>query len=151
MAPVPRIYLDACALNRLTDKPVQHRIAQEAAAVFRLLQLVRLGRLRWVASSSLVAELKNNPNEKRRKDVLSLLRYASEIPRPSALAFRRGGTLHLLGYGVFDALHLAIAEERKCDLFLTTDDRFLRKARRNLGRPSVRVENPLNYEKEIVP
>lgn len=151
MARTPRIYLDACALNRLTDKSVQHRITHEAAAVFRLLQLVRLGQFNWVASSSVVAELNNNPDEIKRKDVLSLLKYASEIARPSASAFRRGRSLHLLGYGVFDALHLAIAEERKCDLLLTTDDRFLRKAKRNLGRPSVRVENPLNYVKEIVP
>ena len=71
---------------------------------------------------------------------------------PSQCRFSRPGQqLNLLGYGKFDALHLAMAEEHNCDLLLTTDDRFLRSALRNLGNPSVRIENPLNYLKEVRP
>ena len=151
MARVLRIYLDACALNRLTDDPAQQRIAREAEAVYQLLRRIRLGQIAWVASSSLAAELGNNPNEQIRKDALALLRYACEIRRPSSSVIRRGRNLHLLGYGIFDALHLPIAEERQYDVLLTTDDRFLRQARRRLGGPTVRVDNPLNYVKEMAP
>ena len=54
-------------------------------------------------------------------------------------------------YGRFDALHLAAAEEARCDWLLTTDDRFLRKAARGTGQPSVRVRNPLDYLKAVGP
>jgi predicted nucleic acid-binding protein len=148
MPTIPRIYLDACALNRLTDPPAQLRIVLESAAVLRLLQAARTNQIRWIASSALAAEIENDPDEQRRKIVLALFRFAAEIHRPSRLAAVRGRQLHLLGYGKFDALHLAMAEEHRCDVFLTTDDRLLRKARRNLGSPTVRVENPLNYLKE---
>ena len=117
----------------------------------RLMQGMRTGRLYWIASSALVVEIENNPDELRRSSALSLLCFASEIHRPSAVSAARGQQLNLLGYGKFDALHLAMAEEHNCDLLLTTDDRFLRSALRNLGNPSVRIENPLNYLKEVRP
>jgi hypothetical protein len=37
VAQTPRIYLDACALNRLGDPPIQRRIALEAAAMERVI------------------------------------------------------------------------------------------------------------------
>jgi len=144
-----RIYLDACALNRLSDSPVQQRVALEAAAMERLLRGMRTGQLRWIASTVLVVEIQNNPDEQRRNSALALLAYAMELCRPSAVSAGRGRQLNQLGYGKLDALHLALAEEHGCDLLLTTDDRFLRRALRKLGRPSVRVENPLNYWKEV--
>lgn len=144
-----RIYLDACTINRLSDPPMQQRIALEAAAIERLLQGVRTGQLCWIASSVLVVEIENNPDERRRSSALALLCFASEVHRPTAVSAERGRQLNLLGYGKLDALHLAMAEEQRCDLLLTTDDRFLRRAMRNLGKPSVRVENPLNYWKEV--
>jgi hypothetical protein len=143
-----RIYLDACALNRLSDPPTQQRVALEAAAMERLLQGMRTGRLRWIASSVLAVEIENNPDEQRRNSALALLGFAAEIYRPSAISDERGRQLDRLGYGKLDALHLAMAEEHECDLLLTTDDRFLKQALRRLGEPSVRVENPLNYLKE---
>jgi predicted nucleic acid-binding protein len=144
-----RIYLDACAINRLSDPPTQHRIALETAAMERLLRAARTGQLCWIASSVLLVEIENNPDQQRRSSALALLRFPSEVHRPTALSAERGRQLNLVGYGKLDALHLAMAEEHSCDLLLTTDDRFLRRAMRNLGKPSVRVENPLNYWKEV--
>jgi len=128
---------------------LEQRIALEAAAMDRLLQGMRAGRLQWIASSILAVEIGNNPDEQRRNSSLALLRFASEIHRPSATSGARARQLSSLGYGRLDALHLAMAEEHHCDLLLTTDDRFLRRALRGLGKPSVRVENPLNYWKEV--
>jgi hypothetical protein len=42
-----------------------------------------------------------------------------------------------------------IAEQANADLLLTTDDRFPREAARGLGKPSVRVANPLDYAEEL--
>jgi predicted nucleic acid-binding protein len=69
---------------------------------------------------------------------MSTLRAGPLRPR-SAAAEIRGRSLHDLGYGLFDALHLACAKEAAVDALLTTDDRFLRKALRGIGNPAVRV------------
>ena len=61
----------------------------------------------------------------------------------------RAKFLNSLGYGKFDAYHLAIAEHSKVDLLLTTDDQFLRQAGRGLGNPLIRVTNPLDYVQEV--
>ncbi len=87
----------------------------------------------------------------RREDALALLAYAAEVHLPNAQVAARARSLNTLGYGEFDALHLALAEESKVGLLLTTDDRFLRKAERGLGNPSIRVANPLDYAKEAKP
>jgi predicted nucleic acid-binding protein len=78
-----------------------------------------------------------------------MLPYAAEFLLPDAQVAGRARILNQLGYGAFDALHLAMAEHSKVDLLLTTDDRFLRQAGRGLGKPSVRVANPLDYAQEV--
>lgn len=52
--------------------------------------------------------------------------------------------LEQIGYGPFDALHLAIAEDSGADVLLTTDDRFTRQANRGLGNPTIPM-NPVNW------
>ena len=41
-----------------------------------------------------------------------------------------------------DALHIACAESGNVDIFLTTDDGILRRAKRNSSNLYVQVENP---------
>ncbi|MGB8261512.1 MAG: type II toxin-antitoxin system VapC family toxin [Terracidiphilus sp.] len=149
MATAPRIYLDACALNRPTDPPSQPRVQLEASSVLHILRNAALGNVIWIASSVLVAELEECPSIERRAASLALLGIAAQIPRPSQAANERALQLVTLGYGPADALHLATAEENRCDTLLTTDDRFPRKALRGLGAPSVQVQNPVVYIKEV--
>ncbi|MCA2812513.1 MAG: hypothetical protein IM477_08160 [Microcystis sp. M090S1] len=47
-----------------------------------------------------------------------------------------------LGFKFYDALHLAFAEAGGADIFLTTDDRLLRKAQQYRDPINVMVENP---------
>jgi predicted nucleic acid-binding protein len=58
---------------------------------------------------------------------------------------QRGIELKMLGFGAFDALHLASAEDAEVDVFLTTDDGLLRRAGRHRDEVRVRVENPLTW------
>jgi predicted nucleic acid-binding protein len=146
-----RIYLDACALNRLTDPPLQPRILLEAAAVEQVLLLVRSGRMRWAASSILGAELARNRDPLRRSAAFSLLKFASEMKFLSEAVAARGKKLEASGLKEFDALHLAVAGECGCDVLLTTDDRFRKWAHRNPNTSSVRIENPLDFLKEVLP
>jgi predicted nucleic acid-binding protein len=139
------IYLDTCALNRLTDDPAQKRIREEADAVERILNLAFGGKLRWVASTVLQYELSLNPDPLRRLASLELVRSASEIIGPDA-ATRTAAQL-LVGAGLkpIDALHLAICNQAKVNWLITTDDRFCRAAHRSPSKSSTEVANPVEW------
>ena len=62
----------------------------------------------------------------------------------------RARSLEKEGFIGFDAIHLACAESGKADIFLTTDDRLLKKAKRMAKALQVKVENPLDWIKEIL-
>ena len=51
----------------------------------------------------------------------------------------------VLGFTLYDALHLAFAEASDATVFLTTDDRLLRKAISYAGNIKVRVSNPVTW------
>ena len=151
MARIPRIYLDACVLNRLTDPPSHSRIALEAAAVEQIILSIQALRFHWVASSVLQVELARNRDDQRRETMMGLLKMASEMRSQTNETLLRGKQLERLGFGPFDALHLAIAEESGCDFLLTTDDRFRKLANRTPGASSIPVRNPLDYLQEVRP
>lgn len=144
-----RIYLDACALNRLTDDQSQPRIHAEAEAVEHILRLVWNQRIEWTASLALEAEIRRNPNQDKRHDALVLLSYAGLLTAPTPDTIQRALLLEAAGYGTFDALHLACAEHAQADALLTTDDRFIKQAARNLANPVVRVLNPVDWLHEV--
>ncbi len=48
-----------------------------------------------------------------------------------------------LGFKLYDALHLALAQSASVDIFLTTDDRLLRKAKQYPEIVTIPVENPV--------
>lgn len=143
-----RVYLDACCLSRLTDNQEQPRIRQEAEAIERILKGVRDGAVHWVASDALSEEIGANPDAERRLEHSALLAHASETATATEDIAKRAAELHVAGYGAFDASHLAFAEAAQVDVLLTTDDRFVRRAARELGRPGVAVRNPLSWSQE---
>jgi hypothetical protein len=146
-----RVYLDACCLSRLTDDQEQTRIREEAQAIERILLAVRVGLIGWVSSTALVDEINQNPDTKRTSGNVALLLHATEVLFSDNQIVERARGLCDSGYGLFDALHLAYAEAAHADVLLTTDDAFIRKASRGLGRPSVPVRNPLSWTQEYFP
>jgi predicted nucleic acid-binding protein len=141
--------LDACCLNRLTDDQSQVRVREEAEAIEHILGMVRQGRATWVSSTILDLEISRNPDQDRRNDVNSLLVLASEVVRPKTEDADRAAELQKLGISSFDALHLACAERGEVDVFLTTDDGLLSRARRHGTALRVRAENPLSWYQEL--
>ena len=67
-----------------------------------------------------------------------------------AIENTRGQELEVFGFKWFDALHLACAESSKVDIFLTTDDRLIRRANRIRTLLQVRVENPYIWLQEEI-
>ena len=141
--------MDACCLNRLTDDQSQLRVREEAEAIEHILAMVRQGRATWISSTILELEISRNPDQERRNDVTSLLIFASEVVRPKTEDADRAAELQKLGISSFDALHLACAERGEVDVFLTTDDGLLSRARRHGTALRVRAENPLSWYREL--
>jgi predicted nucleic acid-binding protein len=146
-----RVYLDACCLNRMTDDQSQARIRDEAEAIEAILRMVRAGSATWVSSAVLEIEIKRNPDADRRRDVASLLALANEVVVPQSPAAARAASLQSFGFDPFDALHLACAEEGRADVFLTTDDDLIRRARRRISEIRTRVMNPVSWYQEVAP
>jgi predicted nucleic acid-binding protein len=139
------IYLDTCALGRLTDDLSQSRLRAEAEAVARILELVALRKVRWIASSVLREEISHNPYPLRRIAATELLSTADELVEPTAATFKLAAELMRFGITGFDAVHLATAEQAGAEALLTTDDRFVRSSARDLPGITVRVLNPVDW------
>ncbi len=117
-----RIYLDACCLNRLTDDQKQNRIREEAAAIERIIHRIGQRSIEWVSSEALVDEIERNPTAERRLANRALLALARQTIAVDSTISNRAAGLHSIGYGAYDALHLACAEAARVDVLLTTDD-----------------------------
>jgi hypothetical protein len=144
------MYLDACCLSRLTDDQSQARIRDEAEAVEHVLVGVRRGTIELLNSSPVtlwrMKSAATHPwSGAEAETTLSLAVMKTDI---EGSVFLRAQDLVGVGYGPFDALHIAAAEAAGADVLLTTDDRLLKRAARQLGNPRILVRNPLSWIKE---
>lgn len=105
-----RIYLDACCLNRPFDDQRQDRVRLEAEAVLIVLGRVERGDLQWVGSEALDFEIRQAPDPERRRRVELLTRVVDHRVQLEEETVARGAELQALGFGAYDALHIACAE-----------------------------------------
>jgi hypothetical protein len=75
----------------------------------------------WVSSVVLMVEIGRNPDADRRRDVRALAEFANEIVRLQPDTIQRAMYFEQLGFGPFDALRLASAEQGHAEVLLTTD------------------------------
>ena len=147
---MPRVYFDACCLNRPFDDQTQDRIRLESEAV-----LLIMSRFQdesdsiWVGSDVLRYEADQIPDSERHRRVAALLGFAEESQVARTETAARAQVLQGLGFKAVDALHIACAEQAGCDDLLTTDDRMLGAARRNSDQLHVRVRNPIDWVREV--
>jgi predicted nucleic acid-binding protein len=144
-----RVYLDVCCLNRPFDDQTQDRLRLESEAVLLVLSHVEAGDWEWIASDVVEFEIERTPDRERRHRVRLLTAEVDEPLTVEPADVARAQQLETLGFRAFDALHVACAERGGADVLLTTDDRFLRLAKRFAGQLRVRVENPLVWLEEI--
>jgi predicted nucleic acid-binding protein len=117
----------------------------EAEAVERILDRVDMKEWKWIGSEVMSFEISKTPDPERRQRLFQLEECITESIALSELEESRAAVLESLGFAGMDALHLACAETGKVDVFLTTDDRLLRLAKRLGGRLKVPVENPVSW------
>ena len=144
-----KIYLDTCCLNRFFDPQIQDRIREETEAVDTILARVNTAHWIWIASSVLEFEIIQIPDLEQRANLEDILQFAHETVLVDTIEITRSDYLESLGFKHYDALHIACAESGGADVFLTTDDRMLRLAKRHSAQLQVRVENPHIWLQEI--
>jgi predicted nucleic acid-binding protein len=145
---VPRVYLDACCLNRPFDDQTQARIRLEAEAVLIVVAQCESGQWEWVTSEAMDVEITRTPDPERRRRVRFLAAQAHHSVIVGDAEIRRAQRLESWGIAAYDALHVACAESANADVLLTTDDRLLRKCVALGERLRVWVKNPLEWLEE---
>ena len=145
-----KIYLDTCCLSRFFDDQAQDRIRRETQAIDTILENFRDGKWEWVVSKVLEIEVGRNLNFDQYLRVKSLLIRANQTVLLTEVEKSRGYVLESLGFKLFDALHIASAESGGADILLTTDDRFMRRAKHLFTQLGVRVENPYAWLQEVM-
>lgn len=140
-----RVYLDVCCLNRPTDDLSIDRNRLEAEAVLAIVSHASQGNWDIVASAAIEFEIEQCLDPLRRRAAVKLASAARVSVTIVRKHYDRAAELVRLGFGQLDALHVAAAESARCEVMLSTDDRLLKRATRNLKALRVRVENPLNW------
>ncbi|WP_008308580.1 hypothetical protein [Leptolyngbya sp. PCC 6406] len=145
MNTVYRIYLDVCCLNRPLDNSLQERIRLEAEAVLLIYRKCRLREWSLINSEAIEAEIAQDKDAERRLQLQSALEICETKVMLDEVIENRVRELITLGFKPFDATHLACAEAAEADIFLTTDDRLLKRAFRLSNLLNVMVRNPANW------
>ena len=123
-----KIYLDVCCLNRPFDDQNQNRIRLESEAILLILSHIQSGEWQWISSEIVEDEIEQTPNLKRRERTHQLLSHAQITHVLTEVDIERARTLQKNGVNGMDALHLACAESSRVDIFLTTDDKLIKRA-----------------------
>lgn len=137
------IYADICCLNRPLDDLQQSRVKLEAEAMLSILQKCEDREWLLLSSDAIRFEIARNTDSSKQEQLETTLSIAqthlSSTPEIEASAQE----LMQLGFKLYDALHLAFAQSASVDIFLTTDDRLLRKAKQYPEIVTIPVENPV--------
>ena len=144
-----KIYLDVCCLNRPFDDQTQPRIRLESEAVMTIIDWCQSGDWKMINSSAIIAELNQTPNIERLQNAKKLLAVAKIKVITSSSVEERAVELQKMGFSGYDATHIASAERSQADIFLTTDDRLLKKARKNSQSITVNINNPVQWLAEV--
>lgn len=144
------LYLDVCCLNRPFDDQTQNRIRLETEAVYLILNGVLNEEWTWTGSEAMTLEIEHTPDEDRRRRVLRFLDLVTRQIPVEQTEIDRAKVLQTLGFGAFDALHIACAESGKVDVLLTSDDRMMRLATRLRPQLHARIANPLAWVQENI-
>jgi len=145
-----KVYLDNCALNRPFDDQSQERIRLETEAVMLIFSRLERKEWTWIGSQALEIEIEMTPDPGQRSRLQRVTDYVRQSIIIGPEEIERARELEKAGFIGFDAVHPACAESGKADVFLTTDDRLLKLAKRKAKQLQVKVENPLDWAKEIL-
>jgi predicted nucleic acid-binding protein len=118
------------------------RIAIETEAVLGILERCEAGEWELIGSEMVETEVAQIVDQERRQRIESAVGMARSRVMVDDRVENRGNELQSFGFQGFDAIHVACAEMAQADVFLSTDDRLLKRAVRYRERLDVMVNNP---------
>ena len=145
-----KVYLDNGVLSRPFDDQSQERVRLETEAIVLLLSRLERKEWMWIGSQALEIEIDRTPDSEQQSRLRRVVEFIGLSVEIGENELERATVLQKLGFVGFDAIHLACAESGKADIFLTTDDRLLKLAKRLAKKLLVKVENPLDWMKEMI-
>lgn len=143
------VYLDVCCLNRPLDDAQQERIRLESEAVLLIYRKIRIEEWQLISGEVVDLEIAQTRDRQRREQLTVAVALAYNQVSLDSDVKKRAVQISQLGFKPFDAAHLASAEAGGADVFLTTDDRLLKRAVRCSNELSITVKNPANWLIEI--
>lgn len=145
-----RVYLDLCCLKRPFDDQSQPRIHLEAEAVLALLDASGK-QIEFLHAGAHDLENEQNSLPSRAARVREWLDGIPLAGLADDVLQTRTDELIALGFKNFDAFHLASAEAGGVEVFATCDDRLQAAATRHSANLKVRVVNPVDLAREVLP
>jgi predicted nucleic acid-binding protein len=124
-----RIYLDMCCFNRPYVDQTQPHIRIETEAKIVIQQKIKNTECELLWSSILVFECAKNPFAEHRIAILNWRNIASTMVMVNHSVLELATSLMSYGVGKYDALHVACSVAGGAQLFVTTDDRLLKRLR----------------------
>ncbi len=141
-----RVYLDNCAMNRPFDEQSNIRVRLEAEAKLYIQASIKKGFIELVWSYILDIENDKNPFEEKKHAIAEWKKFAIIDVEETSILLERATIFAASGVKSKDALHVSAAIEGKADVFITTDDRLMKKL---AGISEIRVFNPVDIVGEI--
>ena len=142
-----KIYMDVCCLNRPFDDLSQDRVYIETEAILTIISHCQRGEWTLVSSGIVEFELSTIRDTWRLEHVQRLLTASHKRIKLTPQAEERAIYFQNHGLKAFDSLHLALAESYGLDVFLTTDDRLLRAAKKIALK--IKAMNPVTWLMEV--
>ncbi len=143
-----KLYLDVCCLNRPFDNQTQDRIHLESEAIITIIKHLENREWTWISSASYYSKLIKYLIQIENNELFGYV-----IKQPQWLneeIYLSSEQIKELGFKSYDALHLACAKYAKVEVFLSTDDKLVKKAHKNQAMLQMRVDNPLNWLQEVL-
>lgn len=128
--------------NRPFDDQTNLRISLETQAKLYIQQLIREGKLQLIWSYMLDFENDLNPFEERRNAIQKWRKLAVDDISETPELMQYAKFFLNLGIAQKDALHVACALMANADYFLSTDDKFLKKLKK---QDKINGINPVEF------
>ena len=142
-----RIYMDVCCLCRPFDDLTQSRVYLEAEAVLSIISRCEHREWTLLSSGTIDFEIAHITNLETQEQIKTLYATASEHVRITDDVIIRATNFQVSNIRHFDSLHMALAESANADIFLTTDDKLIKKTQST--NTKTRVTNPVIWLMEV--
>ena len=144
-----KLYLDTCCYNRPFDDLKQEKVRMEAQAIINIIKIYNNKKIKIYRSRALEFEISKISNSNKRRQVEDLY---SAVSAENILYFyeldKRVEELEKYNIHFMDAYHIAYAESKTVDYFITVDKQLINAAKR--ARLDLKVVEPIEFLMEVI-